>query len=882
MNRYKISRNCSAFWIIAILVLIVAISFGQSIRFALWQDDNALIFKLQHLEEQVGFFGRGPLGLGAYRYIAVPYIPIYKVFGLNIPLFYSWAIVFYFLGSISVFFLSKVLTKSTLIGILSGSIFAAGFIGSDGILRLFNSIQTSYSIVFVCVLFYFLFKFTQTRGKLNYLASLVLFYISLETAFIRTSYLIFPTIVFLLLFSNWRKTAHRIQNVVLTLPFLTIYKHVFSYSADARAGLVKDYINGILAGRFDYLHGFFGTLGNIVVPQQVQVILFESVGKSVYYTDRLLVFELIFLVIGIFLVNVVLKSRSKLVRILFSILPVLWFAMSQVYFLDSEYIFTHSGGVDTIGIFSNFIGGIFLILQTSIVLILLKRGGNLAKIVIFLNFWFLANILAYSTYLPFTPLESINRYLTHSLTPYAILLPMSLYFFHKKAGILVSAVVISTNMILSVSYQKQFIEGKSVPTTKFYSQLKEYLPEIKKGSVLYFDVADNSVSEQEFRDFFSVGSMPDTTAIAIRYGIDRYDFSMTRDYREFLTSIEGKSDDLIFTFFYGHEGLVNTTNTTRFNLTNGRDLSLAELSDVEEASIPLATPAILKFRAKVNPQVAVRDNCTNFFKVEKDLLFGYLLSRNAFYKDAKIKTTSQERYQRPQLVIDKDRETLWRGNRGLWHYNSLEEVIVDLGSPKNVGQLLWVNGYANSTPTDYRIETSLDGQAWSNVKNVNRGGKKLNGSVVKDKFLPHKSRYVKLVITRTFDNDAPALAEVEVVEDKYVNIDKENIQRIETEALCAENEGELRALGKFIRSWGVPGAVIWKTNKSEENVARFNFIADGGHHNYNVFLPAGGTKITDLKIDSLEIPIDILKSDLNINFPNEDELSKIFSLQDDW
>ncbi|TSC64474.1 MAG: Uncharacterized protein G01um101493_116, partial [Microgenomates group bacterium Gr01-1014_93] len=811
----------------------------------------------------------------------LPYIPIYEMFGINIPIFYFYALIFYFIAAVSVFLLARQLTKNNILALFAGAIFSAGFIGSDGIFRLFNSVQTSYSIMFVCLFFTFLLRFARKTNKWDYLIALVLFFVALETAFIRTSYLIFPTIVFLILFLNWRKIQDCVRNIIIVAPFLIIYKYIFSYSVDARAGLVKDYVNGILTGRFDYLHSFFGTLGNIVLPQPVQVILFDSVSKSIYYMEQLLVLELVFLVGLIFLINVILKSRNRFTRILFSILPVLWFVFIQVYFLNSEYIFTHSGEVDAVGIFSNFIGGIFLILQGSIILLLLKYGGNLAKIIIFLNCWLLANILAYSTYLPFTPLESINRYLTHSLAPYAILLPMSLYFFRKKTGILVLTVVIFTNMILSVAYQRQFIEEKSIPTIKFYAQLKKYLPDIKKGSVLYFDVANNRNSQQEFRDFFSVGSMPNTTAIAIRYGIDRYDFSMTSDYREFLSFSEGKPEESLFSFFYGPEGLVETTSITRINLENGRDLELADLSGLQKTNLSLVTPAILKFRAKVNPQVTVHENCTNFVKVGKDLLFGYLLSRNAFYRDVKIKTSSQERYQRSSLMVDESRGTLWRGNRGWWHYNSIEEVIVDLGSPKSVGQLLWVNGYANSTPTDYAIETSLDGEKWNNVKNVNEGGKKPNGSVVKDKFPPQKSRYVKLVIKQTFDNDSPAIGEIEAVEDKYVDIDKDNIQRLETEALCAENKVEFQEVGRFIKNWGIPGKVIWKTDKAEKNVAKFNFIADGEYHNYSVFLSSGGTKVTDLKINSLEISADILISDLNINFPTEAELLKIFSLQDE-
>lgn len=50
---------------LVLISLVAAISFGQMLNFDLWQDDNALIFKLQHHNEASGVFGAGILGLGA-------------------------------------------------------------------------------------------------------------------------------------------------------------------------------------------------------------------------------------------------------------------------------------------------------------------------------------------------------------------------------------------------------------------------------------------------------------------------------------------------------------------------------------------------------------------------------------------------------------------------------------------------------------------------------------------------------------------------------------------------------------------------------------------------------------------------------------------------
>lgn len=89
------------------LALIVFLSFGQSVHFSPWQDDNTLIFKLQHLQEQAGVFGPGPAGLGAYRFIALSYIPIYEVFGMHISIFYLYALIFYFLAAFLIHYPNK-------------------------------------------------------------------------------------------------------------------------------------------------------------------------------------------------------------------------------------------------------------------------------------------------------------------------------------------------------------------------------------------------------------------------------------------------------------------------------------------------------------------------------------------------------------------------------------------------------------------------------------------------------------------------------------------------------------------------------------------------------------------------------------------------------
>lgn len=895
-------KKRTIFLSLTILVLIIALSFGQAIQFTLWQDDNALIFKLQHLEEQAGVFGPGPAGLGAYRYIVLPYIPIYEVFGMNIPIFYLYALFFYFLAAASVFLLAKYLTKNNIVALLSGAIFSAGFIGSDGILRLFNSVQTSYSVFFVSSFFLLLYRFIKTKHAIYYFLGLLFYFIALETAFIRTQYLILPTVIFFILFLDWGKRPFILKNIFLVVPFLFIYRFVFLRSSDARADLVKDYVMGILNGNLDYTHSLFGTLGNIILPDPITNFLFDAIGNlSLDYTNRLLMLELLFLGISFIIINFVFKNILKITRVLMFFPLVIWFVLGMIYFQNSEKIFVHSETVDTLGVFANFVGGLFIIILTVIFITAFKKtatrkvsdesnadmsssfiGGNpvskngedvitifrkneqVGKLSLFLLSWLLANILVYSVYLPFSPLESINRYLVHSLAAYAIFIPLLLYYaWGRRVTIVLSSFIVLTNIFWSLDYQQRFIVERTVPTRIFYQDLRKYIPELSKGAVVYFDVANDEISEQQFRDFFSVASMPDETAIAIRYGIDRYDFKITKDFNEFLSLIQDKSLDLTFSFFYDSTGLKNTTKIMRVNLV-GKEV---EIDSKNLSNLSLVTPGILEFSAKVIPKISIKQNCPNF-PGDRVNLFNYLLSRDNFYKNVKVQTSSQEKYQANDFLKDGKFNTLWRGSRGWWHENKKEIVTVDLGSPKKINQLVWINGYANSTPTKYKIEVSLNGESWDVVRRVDSDARKENTGLVTDNFKTSKTRYIRLIIEETFDNDAPAIGEIEAVEEDFEGINKEKIEKLKEIALCANNLESLNSVNQFINKIGIEGVVSWKTDKSNDNVVRLSLQADGLYHSYKVFLPAGGTKLNGLRIEPWVVPVDISVIGLKLIYSN--------------
>lgn len=876
--------------LMVLLAIIVLFSYGQSINFSLWQDDNALIFKLQHLDEQAGVFGPGPLGLGAYRYIALPYIPIYKLFGANIPIFYSWAILFYFLASVSIFILAREFSKNNLLALLSGSIFASGFIGSDGIIRLFNSIQTSYSVIFVTLTFFFLYRFIQTKRFSDYFLALVFFLISLETAFIRTQYLIFPVVIFCILFLlNWRNVETIIYGFLKILPFIAIYLFIFFQNPDPRNALLGDFFGGLFRGSIEYTHGFFGTIGNIILPDPITQSLFSLASfLTLDYSNRLVFLQVLFLIVSLFILNLILRKEKRFVKIGFFAIQLIWSIILWVFFFDAPLLIRHSLEKHTIDVFANFIGGTFLILALATFLVVFRNKQKIGLLLFFLVSWLSFNALAYSVYLPFTPFETIHRYLVHSLAAYSLFLPLAIFNFtqilSKKRAFIFATVIVSLfvilNVSLSIDYQKKFIIGKSIPTKRFYEKLRSLVHRIEKNTVFYFDVADDEVSQQHFRDFFSVGSMPDTTAIAIRYGVDRYDLHETNDFDEFLSIIakEKTPQDKIFSFFYRNGELVDTSQTIRYRLENGEKLVLGSRLEFPNIDFSTATPIILEIEAKAKliNRLTGATCPINVSTQDKKLIFEYLLSRDNLKEGLKVKTSSQEKYQKSLFLADNRVDTLWRGNRGWWHENRKEEIFIDLGVTKSIGQFIWINGYSNSTPTDYELLSSTDRKNWRLIKHFKSDIRRANGAVIIENFPPKGTRYLKMVINKTFDNDSPAISEIEIIEENFIGINRQNVQILENKSMdCIENREELSFLQDYINKAGIMTNLIWRTNKhsgwSTENVRDFRLIPDGLYHKYEIILPAGGTEFEYLKIEPT-VPIEINVYRVKLIAPDKNEL----------
>ncbi len=199
-----------------------------------------------------------------------------------------------------------------------------------------------------------------------------------------------------------------------------------------------------------------------------------------------------------------------------------------------------------------------------------------------------------------------------------------------------------------------------------------------------------------------------------------------------------------------------------------------------------------------------------------------------------------------------------------------------MGVVKNVGQIIWANGYANSTPINYEIQSSVDGEDWLTVKKVMMI-KKGNNELIEDNFPVISAKYIKLKINDTFDGDSPVIGEIEVIEESFSNISKSKIELLEKNAYCVNNAQDKTDLGEFMQKRGIEGVVSWQTDKSIDNKVKLNFRPDGFYHTYKVVLQPGGTVFKNLKIESWLIPAKIFVTNLQLTYLDKNDSRTIIN-----
>lgn len=852
------------YWII--LFAVVLLSYGQILGMGVWKDDNAIFFKFDHINEKTGYFGTGILGSGPYKFSVTPYYPIYKIFGneSTIP-YYVLILFFYFVSTVCVYFLFTKL-YSIQLGKIAALLFAAGYVSSEGFFWLANSMLSHMAILFISIILIFYHLYYSRKKIFYYLLSVSFYWLCIFLVPLRAHYFIAIILAFEVFYFAFKKIPRSLfSSLIRSLPFIFIFNHYYLSGIDNRALSIKDYVTSIFGGEFYKTFSFFSALSNIIIPDNYIKALFtkELLIKKTLGIN--LPFFAIFLSIflAVFLFNL-LKRREK--RLLITTASLLLFFL---WYFISKNIFSFPLSLSQDRLFTVFLGGIVLY---GLFIFYFVIGKKKRKLYLFLCAWLILSIAAYAAYQPTAFFTTTHRYLTNTFLAEVGILALLYSFlcreknFWGRMGSVAIVVWGFSNLANSVFYQNSILRNRSIPVANFYIQLKEYLPQIKKGDVLYFDVAGDA--QDHFSNAFSVSSMPETTAIAWRYGIDRYDFSRFTVYDEFLYHITQNNIDLsrVHTFFYSSDGLIDTTNQTRDCLS--KESAFKPVKNTESIEFNSAVPVLINMQIKailkdkpesLSPSPLLKD--LNYSLDKKLKIFKYLKSRGKYYHSAKISSESEWKYREIRNIIDGEIETPWQGHRIWWHNNHHEELTIDLGEARDISTILWRNWIKSLSPVSYNFQISTDGKNWQKISKKNNESPKGDGQVVLETFNPTLARFLKMEIVKTSSGDSPAITEFEVVDSEYkdVNLPLALVIKDDTFSII-ESENEWRLLKNEIKEFAKL-VVSWSTDKGSKNTIFLRAIVDSEWHRYQFVVPAGGTKINKMSFD-INIPAEIRLSGL--------------------
>ncbi len=817
--------------LVALLLLFtVLISYGQTLKMYFLIDDNALIYKLQHVNDPLGFFGAGPIGAGPYRHIVNQFVPFYPIFKTSPEPYFFVGMLLYFLTSLFVYWFAYKIMKNKKIALLSAIIFAAGYIGSETMFGIVNSWQTCRGVIMALLSFYWYFKFLETRKLRFYLFSLIVFYLTLDTVYIRAHGLIFVIIIFDLLFAPFKFKIQSILSTVARLaPFA--YAHYSIYLTSL--AYAKEF-------------GVFTILRQIFVDGKyyLATIPFQDIG-NVFIPDRL----------------------SSFIEIAFK-----------------NYVRLHPS-VD----FGSLFAGVFVLaLFLFITIKNFKKEKSMTKILFFSFIWTVANFIMFYAREPFHVLWSTHRYLSFSFVGVALFWASVYYLLTKgslgKIGTLykiIFAGFVMSLLFFSVKYQSEFNARRSTPAKAFFHSFKQAVPTLKKGDVLYFDIANDNKIAAQFGSFFG-GMFSEASNFAIyTEGIDYMnDFLFTYDFDQVLSLLESKElkIDNLYTFYYGQDGLVNTTNEVRSLLVSGDKKTLTNTKfdeksktiEINASNAKSVTVSTLSFSLKASlTPVSIPykyGSAINIENSKRQTIFSYLLSRADYYTKVKATTASFWKEQSSELIVDERLDTSWRGHRGYWDEyfrgkGEKEHLVLDIGNIKNIGAVRWFSVQKPLVPSEYTIYTSLDGKDWSKARDFTRVTALAEDSEVVDTFKPIQARYLKIVFTRTFGNDGPEMSEIEVIESQYVELERKAIDAVSTNPFSRiDSLEEYNMAANYIKK-NAKIKVFWKSD-ADPNWISTNYFElplniDGAFHTYKVDLPATGINWQSFKIEGFNFPVSL-------------------------
>lgn len=844
-----------------ILLILVIISYGQTLQMYFLIDDNALIYKLQHLNENLGYWGEGFWGSGPYRHIVPYFVPFYPIFGVNPMPYFAVGLALYYLATLSLFYFIKFLTKNSSIAFVAALIFSAGYIGADTMFGIVNSWQTMRGIIMIFVLLATYLQFIQS--KLNwykrsvfYIFSLGLFYLLLETVYIRAHGLIFVIALFDLLYWPTKKyLKSAIKSAIRMIPFLYVYYYVYlkSTSDVAALGIANMWGDASLSQKLIMLTVPIQNLGNAVAPFDFTLRISDR------FAD--------------------LQSKGFYFGSLVAGLSVLFIA----FWVWKKYS---------------------------------QKRTTETRLIIFALGYILANLIGFFAREPLNVLRSTHRYYSFSFVGTSIFVAVLIYILSVRSQKLLNTKILAiltlfsvgTFFYLNVNYQREFNLKRSIPAKAFFRSFNVYVPEIKKGDLYYFDLQNDTRVANRFGSYFG-GMFSEAANLAIyNPEIDyMHDILFTYDFNDIPKLLESGdiTPDNVHTFYYRDSGLVDTTDEVKRLLSQESEVEVnlrdedylfettldeedemvrgtnPEIALHIENDIPSLAPSSFSFTMTVEPIVpdfpylSTTQDIELFANADTEQIYSYLISRGSYYKEAVATSASWWKEQVPELAIDNRLDTAWRGNRIFWdeayrgNSDEIEFFEVDIGNPREISGVKWVSAQKPLVPSVYRLLASLDSESWKVVKEIDEQKLYQEGSEIYVSFEPTLARYIRMEINKTYGNDGPEIKEFEVIEFPFDKLDKDIVSLIYKNPFAyIETRDDYETAYEFAKNntyvkffWQSSADTAQDPDKYTQIQVEYN-----QPKRYELKLPAEGMKWSGFVIDGISIPSIVKLDDLVIKY----------------
>lgn len=821
-----------------VLLITVLFSVGKTLQYYFYVDDYSVLYHTQH---------NIPHGWPYHNYILV-FSPVYRFFGLRAEAFLTLGILTFFFASLGVYFFIKILTKNNLIAMLSSLIFATGHIGVDQFTMAMVSSINNLSIINVSLTLILFILWLDTRKWRFYLLTMLMFWFSLKA---------FPGRAFPL---------------VLFLPTIEV---ILSFKLEHPVKICKKFF--LMVVRF---------LPFLLIAYRLGILSYGTKGGQLYAHSKILALFTLASIKELF----ALLGRFVLLK---PLIKVFGFSPPRVPY--SRVGFTFFSEVILIALVFSFI----------------KKYSRLGRSLLIVLFLTIEGYIGFLLLLGFVAISQVNRYLTIAFLGYSAIFPILIYLLVGKLSdfvkrerlkwlvpVLASPLIIIM-ALLSREYEQEIVQDRSLPTRQFFRQLKNYLPSISSKNIFYFDHADYYPVASRFGSILLGAGMPKEATLAVQYQVPLESVEIIDDFDALVAALKNNevNIDNVHTFYYNQTGLHQTTNKVLSFLEKGdkKEIPISQVNYGSEITsprieIPLTnisslTPMVVNLNLKLTalsssffsfPFYGLKTQDENkkeqikeFYEKEitdKSLIFDYLLSRKRYYDNVKVEVVSSHPSYPGKFLVDDKVETWWLAEESDWQVSIKPRIKIDLGEARKISKLVW-HQLKDRVPSDYQISVSCDEVSWKEVESMTtyESLTQIFQKKTIENFAPVRARFIMFEINKTMNGWTPGFSEIEVVEDKYNNVDIPLAFRTKENPFeYIRDEEDLQETYHYLHQ----NSILKLSTLTDKDGSILNNYAlrvplelDGDYHDYQVPLSPRGTRLKKIRLE--------------LNFPAKIEVGKI-------